>query len=438
MSDSNNSNDSSTDESKDSAAQQDAHADGEAGQSAASGATAADQPASKSARKSAPTAKVLDDISRSTGSKSRSGAGKPRRKPGSASQFVTLFVILLPLLAAIAFLGWQQWTLRQSLTSLSQQNQQLQATLSGQGSVIEQLQQRPEPVAPAPVVDDNDAEAIAQLDQTLNQTNQAIRQTNQTLNSEINRLQQQLADLQNQRAGDPAEPDFAWKVFEAEYLVNQAAQKLQLESDVGSAIGLLEQADAALLASGHNEAFAVRQIVGEDLARLRNVDTVDQDGIYLRLANLASNVGDVDLLQSMREEFESRQARQSEQVRPPSSDSGMVNSAIDFLNEVFVWRRWDERPEAVLAPGQETVIKLNMRLFIKQAQLALITRDQQQYTQSLEDTRVWLQRYAVTDSAAGRNLSSEIGELLSIDIAPPLPSLSASLTRLRQLADSER
>ncbi len=442
MSDSNNSNEDNADEAKDSAAQPGADASDDAGQSAASGSGAADQSTPKSARKAAPTARVLDDISRGTGSKSRSGAGKPRRKSGGVSQFVTLFVILLPLLAAIAFLGWQQWTLRQSLTSLSQQNQQLQSTLSGQGSLIEQLQQRPEPIAPTPVVDDNDAEAIAQLDQTLsqtlNQTNQAIRQTNQTLNSEINRLQQQLADLQNQRAGDPAEPDFAWKVFEAEYLVNQAAQKLQLEADVASAIALLDQADAALLASGHSEAFAVRQIIGEDLARLRNVETVDQDGIYLRLANLASNVSDVDLLQSMREEFEARQVQQSEQVRPPSGDNGMVNSAIDFLNEVFVWRRWDERPEAVLAPGQETVIKLNLRLFIKQAQLALITRDQQQFTQSLEDTRVWLQRYAVTDSAAGRNLSNEIGELLAIDIAPSLPSPSASLTRVRQLADSER
>lgn len=419
-------------------------------EAAESGGKAAQQPASKTtgkaSKKAAPTAKVLDDISRGTGSKAKPGAaGKSRRKAGSVAQFASLFVILLPLLAAIAFLGWQQWTLRQSLTRLSQQNQQLQDSLAGQrtamneqNSIIEQLQQRPEPSTPAPVVDDNDAEAIAELSETIQQTNRSINQTNQTLNSEINRLQQQLADLQNQRAGDPAEPDFAWKVFEAEYLVNQAVQKLQLESDLTSAISLLEQADAALLASAHSEAFAVRQILGEDLARLRTIETVDRDGIYLRLANLASNVGDVDLLQSMREEFETRQAQGSRQIMPASTDNGVVDSALEFLGEVFVWRRWDERPEAMLAPGQESVIKLNMRLFIKQAQLALITGDQQQYRQSLEETREWLRRYAVSDSATGRNLSAEIDALLTMEIAPPMPSLSASLTRIRQLADSER
>lgn len=459
MSDSNDSSDKKT---RDSADQPSGDATGKSESTAASAGEPAEKTAStaaaKAKQKAAPTARVLDELSRGTGSKAKPGAGsKPRRKTGGAAQFMTLLVILLPLLAAIAFLGWQQWTLRQSLTSLSQQNQQLQATLAGQStalseqntalseqdaalseqsSVIEQLQQRPESSGPA--VDDNDAEAIAELSQTLDQTNRAISQTNQTLNSEINRLQQQLADLQNQRAGDPAEPDFAWKVFEAEYLVNQAVQKLQLESDLTTAISLLEQADAALLASAHSEAFAVRQIIAEDLTRLRNVETVDRDGIYLRLANLASSVADVDLLQSMREEFEMRQAQDSRQMTPTNSDNGVVNSTLGFLSEVFVWRRWDERPEAILAPGQETVIKLNLRLFIKQAQLALITRDQQQYSQSLADTRNWLQRYAVTDSATGRNLNAEIGELLNIDIAPPLPSLSASLTRIRQLADSER
>ena len=439
MSDSNKNDYQKPDSSADSAQQSGSPSSSETEQSA----SGKSESGAKAARKSAPTAKVLDDISRGTsGKKAASGSSRARRKPGAAAQFLTLFIILLPLLAAIAFLGWQQWTLRQSLTSLSQQNQQMQSTLAGQRSVIADLQQRPEPEVPEPVVDDNDAAAIAQLNQNLEQATQtlnaSLRQTNQTLNNEINRLQQQLADLQNQRAGDPAEPDFNWKVFEAEYLVNQAAQKLQLEADVSTAISLLEQADAALLASGHSEAFAVRQILGEDLARLRNVETVDRDGIYLRLASLGNSVGDLDLLQSMREEFEARQARESQPVTPAVEDSGMWNSALGFLNEVFVWRRWDERPEAVLAPGQETVIKLNLRLFIKQAQLALLVRDQQQYRQSLEDTRSWLQRYAVTDSASGRNFSTEIGELLNLDIAPELPALNASLTRTRQLADSER
>lgn len=439
MSDSNQSDPQQFDKQADSASATDHQAGSEAGQSGS------DKPesAARAARKSAPTAKVLDDISRGTsGKKAAAGSPRARRKPGGVAQFLTLFIILLPLLAAIAFLGWQQWTLRQSLTSLGQQNQQLQATLSGQRSLIDDLQQRPQPEVPEPVVDDNDAAAIAELSQNLEQATQSLnaslRQTNQTLNNEINRLQQQLADLQNQRAGDPAEPDFNWKVFEAEYLVNQAAQKLQLEADVSTAISLLEQADAALLASGHSEAFAVRQIVGEDLAQLRAVETVDRDGIYLRLSALAGSVADLDLLQSMREEFEARQARESQPVTPVADDSGVWNSALGFLNEVFVWRRWDERPEAVLAPGQETVIKLNLRLFLKQAQLALLVRDQQQYRQSLDDTRSWLQRYAVTDSVAGRSFSTEIAALREVDIAPALPALTASLTRVRQLADSER
>jgi uroporphyrin-3 C-methyltransferase len=105
---------------------------------------------------------------------------------------------------------------------------------------------------------------------------------------------------------------------------------------------------------------------------------------------------------------------------------------------VFVWRRWEERPEAMLAPGQETLIKLNLRLQLKQAQLALMDGDQAGFQQALAETGEILRRYAVTDSEGGRVLSNELQSLQGLNINPPLPPLTESLNRIRQLAESER
>lgn len=371
------------------------------------------------------TAKILDEISRNTSAKSGKGSKvgrRPGKSPGSAARFFSLLILMLPLLAVIAYLAWQQLQLQQTLASLEQQNQQLGTTLASQESQLQQLQQRPPPEVP-----DNSA-ALEALSERLNSQ----------FAGQLQQLRQQLAQVQSSQVSQTADVDFSWKLFEAEYLLTIANQKLLLEADVDSAIALAEQADAALVASEHSGAFAVRQALADEVGALRNAERVDQDGIYLRLENLAANVGDLDLLNSMRENFALREAQQSVPVELGTTSQGWWNSTLDFLGEIFVWRRWDERPEAMLAPGQETLIKLNLRLSLKQAQLALLARDQQQFQQTLAETRAIMQRYAVTDSAAGQALAGELNRLAQLDINPPLPTLNETLNRVRQLADSER
>lgn len=368
------------------------------------------------------TAKILDDISRKTDSGAKKRAAK---KTSGASKFFSLIVVLLPFLAGLVYLAWQQFQMQQSLVDVRQQNQALQSTISSQDSRIQQLLQQLQQLQQqaAPEIPDNSA-ALAEL--------------SQSLNAEVSRLQQQLAQLQSNQVTQSAEVDFSWKVFEAEYLLSQAAQKLQLESDIAAAIALMEQADAALLASEHSAAFGVRQALGEDLASLRGIELLDREGLYLRLQGMIATVDDLDLLSSMREDFVARRNQESVQIPLGNQEQGWWNASLDFLGEIFVWRRWDERPEAMLAPGQETLIKLNLRLMLKEAQLALLLKNQSQFQQSLASTRSWLQRYAVTDSAAGRSLDTALVEIQQLQIDPALPDLSASLTRARQLANSER
>lgn len=368
----------------------------------------------------AATGKILDEISRNTGSSS--GASTVRNKR-SGSGLLTLVIVLLPLLAGIGWLAWQQMLMQQALTATTQQNQQLQQGLSAQAAEIELLRQRPEPVE----VPDNSAE-LAQL------------QT--TLGNEIRRLQQQLADVQNRPADSAAAADFDWKIFEAEYLIDLAVRKLQLEYDLDSAVALLEQADAALLTANHAGAFTVRQAIAGDLTRLRATEDIDVEGIYLRIESLIDNVGQLDLLASMREDFERRfaeaPASTTQNSVTPEETSGWLAYTLAFLGDVFVWREWDERPEAMLAPGQESVIKLNLRLLLEQAQLALLQRNPQQYTSALQQTEEWLRRYAVLDSASGSSIAAELQALRALDINPSLPSLAASQNSIRELAEAER
>lgn len=368
---------------------------------------------------SAETPKILEELSKSNTAKP--GARTSRQRKTALKRFGVAAILLLPIVAGILFLAYQQISLQSRLEALQSENQQLDQSLVQQSSELQQLRQD-QLAMPEPLVADDTV----------------TRELEEKVNQELRQLAEQLAEVQSQQLASASAPDQEWKILEAEYLLGIASQKLQLESDLGTAVSLLERADQALLASDSRNVFAVRQAIANELSMLRSVEAFDREGIYLRIDNLLVQMDTIDLLSSMRQNFESRRGEASESVQITADTTAIIDSSLEFLGSIFVWRKWDETPEAMLEPGQDALIKQNLQLMLGQAQLALLMRDKSLYQQSLAKSTAWLQRYAVTDSATGQMIALELEQLLAIDIDPPMPSISQSLSLISQLAASER
>lgn len=365
------------------------------------------------------TPKILEQLSKSNAAKS--GVRTTRQQQNARRRFAIVALLFLPLLTIGLFLAYQQRLLRIELASLSEANQLLSITLASQNSQFQQLQQN-----------------LAELPQMVPIDDSAIRQLEENLNLEIERLDVLLADLQNQQFTAPVALNLEWKIFEAEYLLGIASQKLQLEADLAAAIALLESADAALLESGNNAVFAVRQAIAAELRQLRNVQVVDRAGIYLRLDNLAVQVDAITLLNSMRENYQNRRSTAAQPAQIGTNSTGFIDSTLTFLGSVFVWRKWEDTPEAMLAPGQDIHLKQNLLLMFEQTQLALLLRDGDLYRRSITNGSDWIHKYVVVDSAVAESILAELNSLRAIDIDPALPSIDQSLTLISQLTASER
>ena len=364
------------------------------------------------------TPKILDELSKSNLAKA---SGRTSRQTQIARRRIVLvLILLLPLLGGAVFLGYQQFLLQSRLANLADENLVLNSALAGQTSQIQQLQQDLED-AHAPVVQDDSA----------------IRALETGLNEEIARLRQQLTVLQQQQTSANEALSFEWKIAEAEYLLGLANRKLSLEADPGSAITLIESADAALVESRSNSVLTVRQAISADLALLRGTVAINREEVFSRIENLIVQVEAIDLMNSMRENFENRQAIET-QPRQIDTANGVWDSSLAFLGTIFVWRKWDDRPETMMAPGQETFIRQNLHLMLQQAQLALLMRDNKLYQRSLNNSRDWIQRYTLTEAAAGQVLLTGIDELSALDINPPLPTLDQTLQTIHQLTSLER
>lgn len=362
------------------------------------------------------TPKILDEISKSNAAKASNRS--TRKQQTARRRFAVVLIILMPIVAGVLFLAYQQVSLQSKLADLAHENEQLTQRLATQDTQLGQIEQAQLSV---PEFDDSD-----------------LQELEAALAEEVGRLTAQLAALQTEQLSASDAPDRGWKILEAQYLIGIANQKLGLEGDVATAISQLELADQALVDSGSTSAFAVRQGLASDLQKLRNIQILDREGIYLRLDALLAEMENIDLLNSMRTEFENRRNTQSQPLRLGEDANSLLDSSFDFLSSIFVWREWEETPEAMLAPGQDDLIKQNLRLMLEQAQLALLMRDNSLYQQAMAKSQDWFQRYAVTDSAQGQALTAELNQLRAIDIDPLLPALSESLSLINQLAASER
>lgn len=374
------------------------------------------------------TAKVLEEISKKNTAKPRTKAKEPSSNSGA-------YLLIFMGLVMLAVLGFFAYQLRQSageFAAVRSENlrlQQVQEQQSRQLVSFEQQVQQLNLQAQQPASVDDSALVELSIELRAEIENQI---------SSIATIDNKISVVESLQRSAVSSPDFEWKIFEADYLLGIANQKLQLESDISAAIAMIEAADAALVGSGSNRVFAVRQAIANDLTRLRGVEVFDRQGVYLRIGALIQEVENIDLVNSMRENFENSGNDDSALVQAVPAPNDLITSSLEFLSSVFVWRQWDQTPNTILAPEQGEFIKQNLKLMLEQSQLALLMKDQTVYAETLNKSSDWLGRYAVMDSTAGNLIASELATLSNTNINPLLPEISESLTLIRQLTSAER
>ena len=363
------------------------------------------------------TQKVLDELARSNNAKGRG----TKQQQVARRRFIVLLSLFAPVLAVLGLLAYGEWQLTQQLASFEQGNQSLQqelrAELQAQQALTRELEQQLQSLESPPQVTPYD--------------DSGLRRANAELQQRLQALQSLVTELQSREPLE-AEVSYEWKINEAAHLLTMANQQLQFQRNVPTAVQLLQLADRALVDSSLPSVLTARQAVADDLAALQGLALPDTDGLYVQLEALKAELAGLDLLSSMREEFAQRSQQSSSPVALAGSSS-WIGDTVEYLGSVFVLRRWDENPDAMLQPGQDALIRQNMQLAVSRAQHFLLQGDNDNYSQSLSDLRHLLQTYVSGDGATLSALQQNLDELGNVDLEIPLPSLDSSLRAVNRL-----
>lgn len=355
------------------------------------------------------TSRVLEELS-------RNNVAKPRSSKSGMRRFFIVVVLLVPVIAAISFLLYEQAKTMAVLADLQSENAALEEAIANV-----------EMQAPATVT----VVEPFQLPDNLANTGM-LEELSVTVENRINALARNASNLQAQLSALPQErtnTDLLWS--EAEYLLRLANQKLQLEGDGDSAYLILSAVDEMLRDSGELSVIGVRDILAGEMLAVRAMDYVDVNGIYARLNNLVPMIDQLSLRDVMVENYNA-QLTQARDASVASGDS-LFDRSLAVLESIFVWQNWDVAPEALLAPPQEAVLKQNLRLMLEQGQLALLMKEPEVYRDSLQKGANWTANYFALDTGVGRTLQRELSTLADVSVVANRPDISRSLELLRQL-----
>ncbi|MFN4324742.1 MAG: uroporphyrinogen-III C-methyltransferase [Azonexus sp.] len=327
----------------------------------------------------------------------------PANRPAPRS-FRSGLALALALLA-LAVAGWQWQSTRQQLDSLQQDvNRRLAEFDTG-----------------------NKEERGAQ---------KQLREQVEALQAKLGAVEERLGEFQAQTEAlkalnqDIARGREDATLLEIEQAVTLAGQQLQLAGNVPVAVLALQTADARLARLDRPAYLPLRKALTKDLERLNALPFVDMPGLSLRLEQLILGVDKLPLTAY------GRPLDQPARAMPASAASGwqaLAGEVWQELKGLIRIQRFDREEPALLAPGQDFLLRENLKLRLLNARLALFARDQWTYRNELKVAQEWLGKHFDTSDKAVLAAQTTLRQMAANEINVELPNLNDTQAALRNL-----
>lgn len=354
-----------------------------------------------------------DQAVSTTPAKANPPTGKAVKKPrGNRRPWVLWIILFLTVVAVVllALWNWHQW----------QQRQSMQQSVSYLEKTTERLER-------------SSSEAGGQLDSRVQSLQSALNKQRDTISEQGRQIEYNARTLLE--SGNRTRTD--WLLAEAEYLLRVANQRLQIENDIKGALAALQAADKVLHSTDDVGAFPVRKQVAKDILALKSIEAVDRTGLYLKLeaamdavANLTDKALSDGAGDSKDEDTSSDTAEDSKGEKENVLARGWAKTKQTLADAVRI-RKLDEPVKPLLSPKQSVYARLNLRLMLEEAEMAVLAGNQVLYNRSLAKADEWLGNWYDDSHAPVRALRNTLKGLSGKDINPKLPDISKSLKLLK-------
>ncbi|HEU4663508.1 MAG TPA: uroporphyrinogen-III C-methyltransferase [Dokdonella sp.] len=239
--------------------------------------------------------------------------------------------------------------------------------------------------------------------------NKSVREELLALGERSRHLEDAVANLSEQRLSGRD----ALALNEAEFLLQQAQERLALFQDAPAAISAYRLADSALAAAEDPVFASLRQTIGAEREALEASRPADAHAALAALARLREAIATLP----------ARHAAAATAPGSPSRWSGFIEQFVKISHD-------DAHGVPTHEPGlARSLVVLDLR----GAEAALLARDADGYKAALANARAGIAATFDDGAAPVRAALAEIDRLAAQPLAPALPELGSALEELRNL-----
>jgi len=338
----------------------------------------------------------------------------PNRASGGLRVFVLL--VLLALLAGLAYGGWRIW---QRLETTTQ-------TLEAEDALLQRMTQQ------LRAQEGESSQLLRRLDD--------IEALNLRANSSLQQLQAEqegalkaIATLDATLKGGRAR----FQLAAVEELLLLAHDRVALAKDAAGAVTALELADARLSAQTDARLLTVREALTAERLALLAASKPDLTGALLTLGGLLDRAASLPLRSRVPNRFDPVPVTVHDAPPLPVDaewPARLWAGTKAALAAVFRIQRETRPVDRLLPPEQEALIHTLLSLKLEGARLALLRGEATGYRDLIDSALHWLGQYYVENDARVLAAKTELQRLRALELNPALPLPQKALERLRAVS----
>lgn len=226
-----------------------------------------------------------------------------------------------------------------------------------------------------------------------------------------------------------------WLTAEAEYLVKLANHRLILAHDAETGILALQAADNRLREVGNPKFIPLRKAIAINIQQLNATPKVDIVGISVKLNALQQQTAALPLITPDPRTIKQRNSEASS-VSTIDNWRQLPSAIWQDLLKLFRIQKHNDVIKPLLIPEQRFFLIQNLKLQLEQARLALLNNQPVLFKNRLKQAQDWVAKYFDNQHMLTKTFNISLTKLAATNITLTLPDISASLTSLQLLQDS--
>jgi len=226
-----------------------------------------------------------------------------------------------------------------------------------------------------------------------------------------------------------------WQLAEVEYLLRLANQRLMMSGEVRGSKALLQSADAVLVELDDVHMIGVREAIAKDIAALNRADSLDAEGLYLRVASLAESIDYMELRSDKRWRAKPS-AMQTDFDETDSMWQAGLDKAMSALSDLVVIRSSEQRVLPQMSDVEVMQLRQGLHFLIEQAKYAVVSGKQDLFDTAIAGLLRWLNSYYDLEQPITAATMVELESLQNTRVVQQWPDISQSLDKLQMLMKS--